>query len=369
MSGNSYKSTKDDYRDYAPSRSWSSPPPPDPAVARRLREEEEAERARRDAERAERLRVEREKLNSAPPPGASKREKRDTSDLYDRSLVRGRITRPDSLAQSATIVLTDNSGSNARVAKRVRDSSGYMLGTMGVAIGDRTQLAMIYGSDHCDGIKYRQDVDFLYPNENGDRVMYSTTSHVREADGDDAAEAFECLLWEACDIDFGHLKQEDRHLILVTDVVGHGMGIGRLGLSDYGCSRHDWKKSVERVYATYGTFQVVGTGSNEAMGDLQRQFLHEDRRFLDLIDLSAIETLEHRLGIVPNAVLFLMARNLGPQATINFLKLLYEKWLRDPVFGHNTDLQAQEAIARFFKYIEGNNEELRRTWAKEIFAL
>lgn len=369
MSGRSYGSTREESRAYEQPRSWSSPPPSDPTEARRLREQEAAEQARRDEERAKRLRDERERVKSAPPPGAAKRERRDTSDLYDRSLVRDCITRPDPLAQSATVVLTDNSGSNARVAKRVRDSSGYMLGTMGVAIGDRTQLAMIYGSDHCDGSKYRQDVDFLYPNENGDRTMFSTTSHVREADGGDAAEAFECLLWEACDIDFGHLRQEDRHLILVTDVVGHGMGIERLGLGDDGCRLHDWRKSVERVYATYGTFQVVGTSSNQAMGDLQRQFLREDRRFLDLVDLSAIETLEHRLGIVPNAVLFLMARNLGPQATINFLKLLYEKWLRDPVFGHNTDLQAQEAIIRFFKYIEGNNEELRRAWAKEIFAL
>lgn len=351
MSGNSYRGTEERYSAYDRSSGWGSSAP-DPTTERR-----------RTEERTSRVREERAKASTAPPPREETRERRDTRSLYDHGLVRNRITRPDPGAHKATILLIDNSGSNRVVAERLRESSGYMLATMGTIVGKQAQVATIYGSDHGDGSGYRQDVDFVYPTEAGDRILFSTTHDVRGASGGDEAEAFECLLWDACDIDFGHLKKEDRHLILATDVVGHGMGMH----SDDGCARRDWRQSVKRVYDTFGTFQVIGTGESETMGRLQAKFLNPGRVPFDLLDFCTIREPRHRLGIIPNAALFLMARNEGIQTAKVFLQFLYEKWLSDPIFGQDTDLRARDAIRRFFKFIEGMTPEMEQEWERAIF--
>lgn len=350
-SGSSYRGTKERYSSYAP-----------PPSGRSSTRDPEADR-RAEEERTSRVRGERAKASTAPPPREDQREKRDTRGLYDRRLVRNRITRPDAGAHAVTVLLIDNSGSNRVVAERMRESSGYMLATMGTILGKQCQVATIYGSDHGDGSGYRQDVDFIFPTEEGDRILFSTTHDVHNASGGDEAEAFECLLHETCDIDFGHIAVPNRHLILATDVVGHGMGMH----SDDGCRLRDWRQSVERVYGTFGTFQVIGTGESESMGKLQAKFLRPERVALDLLDMSAIRDTRHRLGIIPNAALFLMARNDGPQTVKVFLQFLYEKWLSDPVFGQDTDLRARDAIRRFFKYVEGMNPEMEAEWARAIF--
>ncbi len=345
------------------------------AEADRLRREEKeatAEAARRKSEdderarkRAESVRAARENVKTAPPPGGTRRETRDTVDLYDHALVRARITRPHPEAQAITILDIDNSGSNREVAQAVRGSSGFILATMGLMLGPRHQLAIRYVSDHCDGLGIRQDVDFVFPNEEGDRVVYSTTRQVRNVSGGDEAEAFECTLHDACDIDFGHVLKPDRHLILATDVVGHGMGMR----SDNGCpAGRDWQHSVDRVYETFGSFEVIGTGETRGMAELQRKFLRSERVPYDLLDFSSIAETRHRLGIIPAAAIFLMCRADGPQTAKRFLQFLYHKWLSDPVFGQDTDLRAREAIRRFFKFIEGMDRQMEQEWSEAIFA-
>ena len=376
MTASSYRETSKRYSDYDYVRSEPSPPRDystyrDPYEAQREREREErerkaheAEQKRREAERAERVREERERAKKAPPPHERTREQRDTRGLYDPSLVRNKITRPDPSARSITILMIDNSGSNRIVAERMRQSSGYILSSMGIILGKSVQLATIYGSDHRDGHGYRQDVDFIYPTEEGDRVMFSTTHHVQDANGHDEAEAFECLLWEACDINFGHLSKEKRHLILATDVVAHGMGLH----DDDGCPYgRRWQDSVARVRETFGTFQVIGTSTGTNMGKRQAQFLLPDRVRYDLLDMSEIRSMEHRLGIIPSAALFLMARNDGNQIAQTLLQFLYEKWLSDPIFGQDTDMRAREAIARFFPYVEGMCPQMQGEWEEVIF--
>ncbi len=369
-SGSSYRGTTSTYDTYERPSSWSAPPPPDPAEARRAREAEEAAEAERETARRRRVEEARKRTESAkPPPRSAPRD--DKRSLYDASLARNRITRPDPLAESATIVIVDNSSSNSEVATRMRETSGYILGVLGKVAGERSQMALLFGSDHCDGHAMRYDVDFLAPSELGERVMTSSIFHVHGAGGGDDAEAFECFLHDVCDVDFGGVAKPDRHLILATDMVAHGMGLRERGLgSDHGCpSGRDWRASVRRVNETFGTFQVIATGTSSGIAELQRQFLSRERVAFDHIDLSAVREMEHRLGIVPNVVLFLAARNrFGSQGAKFFLKFLYEKWLDSPIFGQDTDMRARDAISRFFKYVEGMNPEMEREWQKDIFA-
>jgi len=314
-----------------------------------------AAKRRAEAARARRLESVRSKAvtGKAPPP-----PKREAAKLYDRNAVRDRITRPAKSAKRVHVVLVDNSGSNKVIAKHLRDTSGYLLGLL-ETLDPESQVAFIYFSDHCDGHLIRQDVDYVSPDDEGDKTLLSTVSHVRPAVGGDEPEAIECTLWEACDLDFGHVQE--RHLYLVTDVVAHGMGMG----GDDGCpEQRDWRKSLERVRETYTSFEVIGCGRDQRTGRLQRQFLAPDRLGYDLIDLSAIPSHEHRTGITGNALLFLIARRRGLQAVEAFLMTLYEKWLSEPIFGANTDLGAREAIARFGKYIEASQPEIDKLMAR-----
>jgi len=348
-SGGSYRGTEEKFSVYK-----STDPSADETAAA-------AERERIAADRVARIMESRARIEAENPVES---EVRSTVGLYDRRMVRNRITRPDSSAREITVWIVDNSGSNRVVADRIRLISGQMLATMGIILGKDVQLAIIYGSDHSDGSGYRQDVDFLNPDAKGDRVLYSTTHDVFGASGGDDAEAFECLLRDASAIDFGHVSKEKRHLILVTDVVGHGMGMH----DDHGCvHRVDYRRSIEDVYRTYGTFQVIGTGTTERIGNLQRQFLHADRVDMDFLNMRFIRDMEHRLGMISNAMLFLMARNQGTQVAKTFLSFLYEKWLSNPVFGQDTDLRARDAIKQFFQFIEGMTPDLQQEWEEEIF--
>lgn len=349
MSGNSYRGYRDraeSVRSYADYDYGSPRPSPSPA----------------DTSRSSRVHEARERVREAPPKPAA-RPARDTNETYDSGLIRNKITRPSEHASHVYVLLIDNSGSNRRMAEHLRKTSGYLLAMLR-GIDPTAELAICYFSDHCDGEDIRQDVDFVRSTEMGDKILYSTTRHVRGADGGDAPEAIECILWDICEINFAHVPKERRHLTLVTDVVGHGMGLR----GDNGCTRgRDWRKSVDRVYETFGTFVVVGCSDQGYVGTLQTKFLREERIVFDHIDLSSIHSLEHRLGICGNAFLFLASRAMGNQTAVAFLMTLYEKWLEDPIFGQKTDLAAQEAIERFLKYLEMSDEE-KQAARRRIFA-
>lgn len=276
---------------------------------------------------------------------------RETSHLYDASLIKKKITVPKDGVDRIHVVLIDNSGSNRIIAQHMRNTSGYFMSVL-KTIDPTSQVAFMYVSDHCDGPYINQEVDFLSPDEEGDKALYSTLKHVSAASGGDIPEAFECTLWDACDINFGPAKH--KHLYLVTDVVGHGMGAE----GDDGClNQRYWKDTKKKVYETYDTFEVIGCGNSPSMGRLQTQFLKEERVPFDLIDLSSVPEESHRRALTGNALLFLMSRKTGAQTIELFLSFLYEKWLEEALFGKETDIRAREMIKRFGKFVEASNFE------------
>lgn len=324
---------------------------------RELNSDDSAERERAERARVSRLNSARERIDrgEAPPP-----PKRETREVYDRSLAKNKITSPAANTKSVHIVLIDNSGSNRQIAEHLKKSSGYLLSILGI-VDPTSQVAFIYFSDHCDGNGLMQEVDYVSPGEKGDKILHSSIAQVTPAGGGDEPEAIECALWSACDIDFGDVQQ--RHLYLVTDVVAHGMGMRE----DDGCPEgRDWKESLARVRKTFRSFEVIGSGKIAKNADLQRKFVADDRVGLDFMDLREIPTHEHRCGITGNALLFFIARRRGMQCVEAFLMTLYEKWLTEPIFGANTDLQAREAIARFVKYLD-IDEAAREKMLERIF--
>lgn len=313
-----------------------------------------------DVERDRAVSKRKDRIASSRATMGEKKESttRETKGLYNSELVRSKITKPKERTERIHIVLIDNSGSNRVIAEYLKKSSGYFLGVLN-NIDPESQIAFNYFSDHTDGDRLMQEIDFISPDEEGDKILYSTLQHTLPANGYDEAEAIECVLWDICGKHFGDVKE--KHLYLVTDVVAHGMGL----ISDSGCPlQRDWKKSVEEVYETFDSFVVVGCGDDPRVGDLQKQFIKPERLAFDLIDLSAIPEQAHRTGISGNAILFLIARHTGFQGVEMFLSFLYEKWLKDPVFGANTDMRAKEAIRRFGKYIEAPEEEIEKMMKK-----
>lgn len=274
------------------------------------------------------------------------RVEREDDKLYDSHLVKSSISKPGTGIDRVHVVLIDNSGSNRIIATHLRKTSGYLMSVLNT-IDPTSQIAFMYCSDHCDGQNFIQPVDYLSPDKTGDKALYSTLKHVRDASGGDAAEAWECALMEACDLKFGAATK--KHLYLVTDVVGHGMGMD----NDDGCPKQiKWKDAVEKVYDTFDTFEVIGCGDDANTFNLQKKFVKPERVDYDLIDLSKIPEAKHRAGITGNALLFLIARKTSQQGLEMFLSFLYEKWIDDPVFGGKTTERAKNMIKRFAKYLE-----------------
>lgn len=274
------------------------------------------------------------------------REDRDTNELYDRGLVKTKITKPAKGVKRIHLVLIDNSGSNRAIADKMKKDSGYLAAAM-EAIDPQSQIAFVYFSDHGDGERMIQEIDFLTPGSQADKSLFSSARHIQNANGFDCPEAIECVLHEACQIDFNEAKE--KHLYLVTDSVAHGMGY----LEDSGCPNQcDWRQSLKEAKKVFSSFMVVGCSGNKEMGDLQKKFVDSNRVNFDFIDLSSIPEHEHRLGITNNALLFLIARHTGLQGVEMFLTAMYMKWLEDPVFGQRTDLRAKEVVERFLKYLE-----------------
>lgn len=344
MSNNSYRDYDARYR----------------GTARGLMSDDDGERRRAEEARRNRLAARRSDIDEGR---ISKPAARDASEVYDRAAVKSRITAPPASAKRLHVVLIDNSGSNRRIAEHLKASSGYLLSIFGV-VDPESAIAWVYFSDHGDGPGLMQEIDYVTPTEAGDKVMHSTLRHVTPASGGDEPEAIECALWRACDIDFGAVPKDQRFLYLVTDVVAHGMGMS----GDEGCpEQRNWRRSVERVGETYGRFMVVGCTTDKKTAKLQAKFLDPARLEYDLIDLSSIEDVEHRMRITGNALLFLASRQRGTQTVQTFLMTLYEKWLSEPIFGANTDLNAREGVRRFLKYLEIGKAEIAKL-EERIFA-
>lgn len=272
---------------------------------------------------------------------------RDLREVTDPTLARNRITTPSKSARRAIVVLIDHSGSNRAISSHLRDSSGYLMSLLR-AIDPDAEVAFIYFSDHGDRSRMHQYSDFVPPTPVGDKILFNSLNNVENASGQDFPEALECTLAEAAKINFGHIAKKDRTIIVVTDSVAHGMGHEE----DDGCpDQVDWRQSMEDVRETYGNFILIGSGANPRLVDLQKKLFETEPGVLDkvavalnFIDLSKIKSAAHRNGIVGNAIMFIIARNTGPQGVMAFLATLYAKWLKNPIFGEETDVLAKTRI-------------------------
>lgn len=313
-------------------------------------------------ERRERLHSARGKVDEAmrqPKAG------RDTGSLYDETHVRLGITKPDPAANAVWLVDIDNSGSNAAIAKGLRDRSGFLAAQLD-AVAPKSQFAIRFVSDHRDDTRYLQSVDFMYPGEKADKVWFSSFTHVHGANGDDTPEAFECSLAEACETDLG--DNAAKHLVLVTDSVAHGMTKGLY--ADDGCPhQRDWRASLRQVEKTFTSFTLIACGADATLANLQRQFIAPERLPFDFIDLSCIKNTRERLGMTANALTFVVARRQGLQMLEMYFAALYEKWLSEPLYGSDTDRHAREAIRYLGQYIEASPDRveglLRRVLGEE----
>jgi hypothetical protein len=310
----------------------------------------EDERARLLAERRDRVEAARGEVTEK---SARPRPKRNVRDLYQEGAVHKLITRPAPGVKRVYIVLIDNSGSNQTIANHFRNSTNYLRVNLGV-IDPEAQYVFVYFSDHRDRQLWWQPVDYISPTEEGEVILTSTLFHVEDANGQDAPEAHECALRDICRIDFGDATE--RHLILVSDVVGHGMGMH----DDEGCpNQQSWQESLDLVEKTFTSFEVIGCGDESWVADLQQKFIsykHPELLAQNFVSLAHIKEHQYRLGIVLNAFLLLVARHQGMQGIEGFLSRLYEKWLEDPIFGGDTDRRAKEAILRFGKYLPGQGD-------------
>lgn len=283
----------------------------------------------------------------------------------DASLAKNKITAPPKKAAEAHIILVDNSGSNRKIADALKRSAGYLHAVCGQIAGDAT-VAMIFFSDHCDGDLIFQEVDYTTPSKEGEEILRASIDQVHGADGGDAPEAIECALSKAAYLDFGHVAKEKRYLYLVSDQIAHGMGYGG---KDSGCpDQKDWQRSLKKVHEVFGGFQVVASGDDREVFELQKQFIAKDRLQYDLMDL-ATGRLSHdeRCRLVTNAVLLFIARNRGVQSVSTFLMLLVEKWLAEPQYGSDTLRRAKGQIKDFVQYLEIDDKK-KDELLKQIFS-
>lgn len=274
---------------------------------------------------------------------------------YNAQLVRNKITHPTKGTKRIYVVLIDNSGSNRQIASHFKKSSNYLRVNLQI-LDPEAQFVFIYFSDHTDGDAWFQAVDFISANPEGEKILTSTIHEMSDANGYDYPEAHECALKEVCQINFSDVIE--KHLILISDVAGHNMG---MNCEDRGCPyQQDWRDSLKLVEKTYQTFELIGCGNDEDASEIQKKFinyLHPELLAMNFISLAHIREHQHRLGIVLNSFLLLVARHRGLQGIEGFLSRLYEKWLSDPIFGDNTDRRAKEVILRFSKYIPCSYEE------------
>lgn len=347
MSGNSFGSYKESF---GHSRDYSSED-----EDRRLRaEEERSRRLRDDADRAAR---------EAPRTVAKKAE--PTRQHVDHRMAKNEITSPPASAKRLFIVLVDNSGSNREIAQALKRASGYIHAVAGTLSADVT-IAFQFFSDHGDHERMIQEVDYTSPGERGSQALLASIDRVATASGQDEPEAIECALHKAAQYDFGSIPKERRHLILVTDQVAHGMGYPD---GDDGCpDQRNWRVELRHVHEVYGTFQMVASGDIPQVFELQKQFIDGARLRADMLSMvSAGLTDEERHRLVPNTVLFFMARNLGIQTVETFLMTLVEKWMAEPQYGANTLQKARDRIWELCQYLEVDAERRQKIYDR-VFA-
>jgi len=370
VSGNSHDSYRGHYDGYSSFGISYDPPAPSRSYhdeAERKEEERkererlaEAERKRvaAEAEHARKVEEARERIKSnPPPPPAASRSAAKTARFYDRSLVRLGITTPASDAEGLYYVLVDNSASNDLIRSHIRATVEYVLGTA-CALLPKHQIVFDFVSDHEDGDSlFMQEIDYVFPDEQGVKTLGSSVQHVYNADGGDIPECFACPLERISKLNFGKVPKERRHIILVTDSIPHGFGWE----GDNGCdARLEWGSTLRKVQETFATFQVIGCPmpGDRIMLKLQKKMLPEGKARYDFLDISTVRDHERRKALVSTAILFLMARNKGRQTVEGFLAALYLKWLKEPIFGGQTDSNAREQITTFATYIEASQEEI-----------
>lgn len=320
---------------------------------------------RREAERSRgaRMRSAVERASHEPARTVAKAPE-PIRQKIEHSLARNTITVPPKAAAQIHIVLIDNSSSNKVIADALKRSAGYLHAVCGQIAGDAS-VAMIFFSDHCDGDLIFQEADYTMPGKDGESVLRASIDRIRGAGGGDEPEAIECALLKACELDFGHVAKDKRHLYLVSDQVAHGMGCG----GDSGCpDQKDWRRALKKVDETYNAFQVVASGSDREIFNLQKQFVAKDRLQFDIVDLATGRlTHEERCRLVTNALLLLIARNRGLQTVTTFLMILVEKWLAEPQYGSETLPRARRQIEDFCQYLE-ISEDKRADLLQKIFA-
>lgn len=351
-SGGSYSESYDRLREV--SRGFTSGSPEERRLAearRRMRvEAERASAARATADAAEAAR------KASNEPG------RDTEGLYREDLVRLGITRPDAHAKAVWMLLVDNSGSNRKIAEGLRKRTGYLAATL-EAVDPSAQYCMDFFSDHDDDARQRQPIDYVYPKD-ADGVWYSSCRHIGPASGGDFPEAIECELKYLTELDFGAVSE--RHLVLVTDSIPHGMGQG--DFQDDGCPFNvDWRKSVARVREVFTSFTIIGCGASAMVAEMQKQLLLPERVAHDFVDLSFESELPFRLALTANALLLMVARSKGEQTMEMFFSLLYENWLKTQLFGRETDARARDAIGKLARY-SGLTDKDRNALLRRVFA-
>lgn len=318
---------------------------------RRRAEDERAARLRENADRARRE-PRRERAKPLEP----------VKKKIDRRQARNSITTPPTQAKEVDIILVDNSSSNRVIADAMKKGTEYLHGVYG-GFSVEAALACQFFSDHCDGpMGIFQEVDYTLPGLEGAQVMRASIDAIENVGGGDLPEAIECALYRASQYDFVHVPKERRHLYLVSDQVAHNMGSR---CQDDGCpEQRDWRDSLRRVNEVFGTFQVVASGDDREVFDLQKQFIASERRQFDLMNLATSGRINHeeRCRLVTNAVLFLIARNRGTQSVEGFLMNLLEKWTTpDEIrYGSDSVARAMEQVAQFTPYLEISVANIRR---------
>lgn len=310
-------------------------------IARENRERIESDRKRRLDESDKKARTEEARRHAKAAERSSER--------IDYHSARNQITAPPATADRVFVIAVDNSGSNRRIAEAIRDAAGHLHAAIGTMAPTAT-FAFLFFSDHTDGPKLFQYADYTSPDTHGEHVLRASAACIQEANGFDEAEAIECALKQVTTFNFGNVGRQNRHLILVTDVVAHGMGMD----DDNGCPHQvSWRQSLRDVEQTFGSFRVVATGDSRNVLELQAKFVPSDRRQYDLLDMvTGGLNREERARLVPNAVLFQVFRTMGNQAVESFLGGLYEKWLANPMYGSDTKSRAKAQIRAFASYLE-----------------
>ena len=334
---------------------------------RALYSDDQAERARAEAERASRIEAARRQAEAEQARRQAKPLEAPTM-VTERRLAQMVVEEPPKTARRAYTLLFDNTYSNRLIAEAARAGFERITGRLR-GLQRTATVASVWHSDHGDGDDMIQETNWMTLDDQGERVFLAGISEVRSGLGDDLPEASECALHHVAQYRFGTIPRSHRHLIFVTDQVAHGMGSP---YGDNGCPYgRDWRASLREVAKTYGTFEVIACGHDSKTFNLQKQFIQTPGRLAyDLVDLASADpqelTHEERLRLVIPTVLFLMARSISKQAVERYLMALYEEWLAAKQYGSDTDPRARRQIGQFTEYLEIGDAE-RAQLLEKIF--